>query len=51
LVKLYVENNGGTLRIGKDGRLQYASPEVQNKAIVSPMRGKGTGGMNSFGGF
>jgi hypothetical protein len=49
LLKQYVENNGGTLRSGKNG-IQFAPETVKNAAIKNPFSGGGTQGKTSFGG-
>jgi hypothetical protein len=50
LIKKYVEGNGGTLRIGENGRLVYMTKQFQNTGIKSPMSGGGTQGKTQFGG-
>jgi len=50
ILKQYVENGGGTLRLGGNG-LQFAPQTLKNKAIKSDFGGGGTGGGNfAYGG-
>ena len=50
ILKNYFENNGGTLRIGKENDLIYAPQSIQNKAIKSQFAGGGTQGKTQLGG-
>ena len=43
LLKQYVDGGGGSLRIGKDGKLVYISKEQQSKGIRPPEGGGSTG--------
>lgn len=43
LIKQYVNGNGGTLRLNKNGKLVYMSKEFQGKVTMSPKGGGSTG--------
>ena len=49
LLKLYVENGGGTLRLGRNG-VEYKSDAFKSKAMGSQFAGGGTQGKTTFGG-
>jgi len=49
MLKQFVEEGGGTLRVGKNG-IQFAPKSIKNNAIKSPFAGGGTQGKTQFGG-
>ena len=50
LIQQFVDNKGGTLRVGQDGLLTYVPQAVKNTATKSNFGSGGTQGMTSFGG-